>query len=635
MEHALPILSDSGTRAFSPIRIKADSSALLAQSVVRKALLDSGPGIPLPYNVRVVLESYFKADLSTIAIHASNLPLFFGAKGFACGERIYLLPDLCNFRDEKVMALLLHEITHTLQQRRGVAASDELAILSDPDLEDEARRNEADSSEIIGRIEHGETGLAQSFPKDLPDRASVGNVIQLSQGWETELGCVVLVKGNRHRGGKAIAYDTELIKTSNRGSKKYNNSGLFDEMPGFTVAVDHQTHNGEYIAIPEVVTDPIMIRKVRNSTEFRYLTRDCKFFMWWLYDFICDKNRDYKKGKAGRYVSLESFVNYYNSDEKRENRTFKKFIRKLRLRTGGQNIFIDIETTMKRLKATGKSGKRRMRAMNQYSFTVPIDRIYTEEQRDRLTEIFSNNAYASSPCQVGCWEESVAAGNSVVEKIFGDVLDSREEEDALYERDRGLKKLRGLMILTCYIVKTMCTSYRKLKAGGIYKNKFGLLPKNPLPDMIRLALSDRAQATLVNITKKRSRRNKLFDAISKYTGIKRGKAYNVGGGYDDTLTLEEIVEEAFKPETRSHRGIFKRHYTGEYEREASDGWKLIVSKIIELTIHEDEVEKDENDYLKRNIVFETRLNPMYITFGEESYIEGLQRMAERCDALYN
>lgn len=81
----------------------------------------SGPGAPLPAEVRTRLESGFGAELDAVRVHegaaAARLALGHGARAFAYGHHVVLGAG----ESPRDLALMAHEVAHVLQQRGAPA----------------------------------------------------------------------------------------------------------------------------------------------------------------------------------------------------------------------------------------------------------------------------------------------------------------------------------------------------------------------------------------------------------------------------------------------------------------------------------------------------------------------------------
>ena len=74
---------------------------------------------PLPAELRRRAEHFFGSDMSGVRLSVSPEPALYGAKAFARGSEIHLLPSYSDFSRKENLAVLGHELTHVLQQRRG------------------------------------------------------------------------------------------------------------------------------------------------------------------------------------------------------------------------------------------------------------------------------------------------------------------------------------------------------------------------------------------------------------------------------------------------------------------------------------------------------------------------------------
>ncbi|MDB5053994.1 MAG: hypothetical protein JWM44_2044 [Bacilli bacterium] len=108
-----------------------------AQPVQRK-----GSDNKMPEDVQMKMESAFNADFSNVNIHEGSKATDVGALAYAQGNDIHFAPGQYNPESESGQQLLGHELTHVVQQRKGVVKptteANGMAINDDPGLENEA-----------------------------------------------------------------------------------------------------------------------------------------------------------------------------------------------------------------------------------------------------------------------------------------------------------------------------------------------------------------------------------------------------------------------------------------------------------------------------------------------------------------
>jgi hypothetical protein len=118
------------------LQMKADPNKS-AQPVQRK-----GSDNKMPEDVQMKMESAFNADFSNVNIHEGSKATDVGALAYAQGNDIHFAPGQYNPESESGQQLLGHELTHVVQQRKGVVKptteANGMAVNDDPGLENEA-----------------------------------------------------------------------------------------------------------------------------------------------------------------------------------------------------------------------------------------------------------------------------------------------------------------------------------------------------------------------------------------------------------------------------------------------------------------------------------------------------------------
>ncbi|MCG8606212.1 DUF4157 domain-containing protein, partial [bacterium] len=106
-----------------------------------QALPPSGPGQPLPEEVKSKMETALGADFSKVRIHVGQQAPSIGALAYTQGSDIYFAPGQYNPKTYYGQQLLGHELTHVLQQRSGRVHNpfgSGVAVVQDPSMEAEA-----------------------------------------------------------------------------------------------------------------------------------------------------------------------------------------------------------------------------------------------------------------------------------------------------------------------------------------------------------------------------------------------------------------------------------------------------------------------------------------------------------------
>ena len=126
-----------------------------------------GCGQPLDEDVLQNLEASFGLDLSAVRVHtgstASTLAHTLGADAFTCGTDIFFAADAYRPESKAGKWLLAHEITHVVQQARGVVYDQRAVhgvVMGEPDDRWEEQANDVASSIVEGRSVQVASGLA-------------------------------------------------------------------------------------------------------------------------------------------------------------------------------------------------------------------------------------------------------------------------------------------------------------------------------------------------------------------------------------------------------------------------------------------------------------------------------------------
>jgi uncharacterized protein DUF4157 len=113
---------------------------MFQSSLLKQTCRGVGRGLPLARAFRREAESFFGVDFASVRIHIDPLARSLGARAFASGETVVCHPGQYNPSTEAGRSLLIHELTHVVQQRQGVCglAGVGPVMLDDPRLEAEA-----------------------------------------------------------------------------------------------------------------------------------------------------------------------------------------------------------------------------------------------------------------------------------------------------------------------------------------------------------------------------------------------------------------------------------------------------------------------------------------------------------------
>ena len=154
------------------------------QSLSELEKMTESKGIPIPTEIRPMLETFFETDFAEVRLHVCpEVKAVPGAKALAKGLDIYFAPEHYDPNSPQGLGLLSHELTHVLQQCGDKAYFSDVfgcAVVSDARLEAEADRVErrvVEQLQCTKAYRSVWTGLAK--PNKLMDRrAHHGNVFQ-------------------------------------------------------------------------------------------------------------------------------------------------------------------------------------------------------------------------------------------------------------------------------------------------------------------------------------------------------------------------------------------------------------------------------------------------------------------------
>lgn len=136
----LPRPSDPGVAQARPAGGGASHGAIPLPATLR---LPAGGGAPLPDGLRAQMETFFKADFSSVRVHVGPEAPAVGALAFTTGSRIFFAPGQYQPATVQGRVLLGHELAHVVQQRCGRVRNPQgggIAIVRDHALEAEADR---------------------------------------------------------------------------------------------------------------------------------------------------------------------------------------------------------------------------------------------------------------------------------------------------------------------------------------------------------------------------------------------------------------------------------------------------------------------------------------------------------------
>ncbi len=134
-------------------------------------------GQSLPQPVQKKMQALFGADFSTVRIHEGSDALALEASAYTQGDNIHFAPGFYQPASLEGQALIGHELTHVLQQRRGRAKG----YGGHPAAIDPDQRSEADAEQMGADIAQGRpgsvaSGLATAAPSGSIQRAPFKNL---------------------------------------------------------------------------------------------------------------------------------------------------------------------------------------------------------------------------------------------------------------------------------------------------------------------------------------------------------------------------------------------------------------------------------------------------------------------------
>jgi len=104
------------TEQLVPIQTRGAASD---DAVVAGALPSGGGGMPLPTNVRSLMETVLAGDFAAVRVHISSSAAAIGARAFTRGTDLFFAPGAYDSTSPQGLELLGHELTHVVQQAQG------------------------------------------------------------------------------------------------------------------------------------------------------------------------------------------------------------------------------------------------------------------------------------------------------------------------------------------------------------------------------------------------------------------------------------------------------------------------------------------------------------------------------------
>lgn len=586
-------------------------------------------GKPLPAPVLMAVEFFFQTELSAVRIHISKLPARLNAKACVYGNEVYIDDNYSDFYSLQGMAVLLHELTHVIQQRQKKHLNKATTILHDELLEKEAVDNELFAHEVIchmqdhcmNTVTHHHTNSTSHFI-DSP-------VIQLSQGLELELGGIKVGKAKKSLTRKTTriynAYDKrktkygrKLFRTSESSTIDDNNfNPVCVAAPAVEVEVDVRSINFDYewdgrYAMPEVISKPILKRVVHGSDEYDQVRRDCTGISRFLYQLV----DDYNEGTDKTYMKLSDVIELYNNAAANNEYDFLQGCRKLAMQEDGQKIYIDLDFSSRCIEETGLNKP----IYTQINGTIPIEYLAFDPIREYISSLKGNEA------KKRCWDHSVVAAHYVVDKILQKYADDHGVPDDIDGyAEKWFRKLRGLFVLICYSIKTASLDKAHFGVNSHAKNKFIVMPKTPIFYAFNYSLSTTSKQLLIHFLSDEGNKKSLYKWICEACGnngarLKRTKYYGNSGQLG--LIVTDFLDACFEID-EGLDGDYRDTCIIESTVRGFD-YKLALNS-------DDPAEKETHDYLVRNMIFEKR-------YGTRSNLneidQDLDTLTQEWDSFY-
>jgi hypothetical protein len=410
------------------------------------------------------------------------------------------------------------------------------------------------------------------------------------------------------------------VRTCTEDDRKWDvryNTKLFTTLavtnvPELYITTDHMNSH----AIFEVVTGPVMTRKVSGSPAHEQLTCELMGLIHYLHKTVRDATRP--------WLLVRDVIQGFNRTIGRATGCRPLIPTRACLAT---EIAIDVPASQAAMKLHNqefivqlcplvnepwaKLGKKAsnkhhilfdgMTVYTQHTGSIPIDRLYLEESRDRLIQLIWGSQ------RIDLLKRAFQAGNAVVDQFF--VPWSHKEQKA----DRKiLRKLRGLMILTFYILHMgLVTSDRFEHFGGSLKNRYDLLPRHALRDVTRAALSHNARTLLFAVMTDPKRKLELYSVISYCLGLAvgtGGEHYNLDAKLafeDHQPTVRQFLDDAFAPGP-TEQTAYQTTQVARTDPALAQKSAVAVPYPLSRNVDDRKEKKPENSAVVRNLLFESR-----------------------------
>jgi|GEM_PF-6631291 len=122
-----PAAGETGSPLVKPVQRQAAAGATDPSGTATESLIERSSGHSLDTGTRHSMEPHFGHDFSGVRVHtdssAQQAARHLGAEAFTSGRDLYFSPGAYNPASEQGRGLLAHELTHVVQQDRGMASA--------------------------------------------------------------------------------------------------------------------------------------------------------------------------------------------------------------------------------------------------------------------------------------------------------------------------------------------------------------------------------------------------------------------------------------------------------------------------------------------------------------------------------
>jgi hypothetical protein len=386
-------------------------------------------------------------------------------------------------------------------------------------------------------------------------------------------------------------------------------------VPELYITTDHMRDH----AIFEVVTGPIMHRKAGLTKAHEQLTCELMALINYLHKTVRETNKE--------WLLVRDVIRQFNQGVGRASRCRPLIPTKACL---AHEMAIDVKVSRDAMQHHNKEfivklcnlvnepwaklGKNSdntdhilcdgMTVYTQHTGSIPIDKLCLDESRDLLVQLIWGES------RIQLLKASFRAGNGIVDHFFLP-LTNRNQENG----QRILRKLRGLMILTFYILHVGLARQDQLDGlvGGSVKNRYDILPRHALRDVVRAALSHNARTLLFQVMTNRDQKAQFYQFISHY--LTKALGYNKEyypldsplAFEDQQPTIRQFLDSAFYPSnTERFTGAYKTTQVASTAPGIAQVSAVAVPYPLSKNVDDPREKKPENKAVIRNLLFEAR-----------------------------